>query len=134
MIDGEPWFVAKDVCDVLDIADPHASLRSLEDSEKGRYSMPTLGGDQSVAIISESGMYALVLHSRKPQAKPFRLWVTGEVLPAIRKTGTYISAIAANVPTTRREWLELALEQEKKIEEQHAKFLSTARPVLSMCP
>jgi prophage antirepressor-like protein len=88
-IDAEPWFVAKDLCDVLGVKNSRDALTRLDEDEKGVASTDTLGGNQDVAIVSESGMYALVLSSRKPEAKPFRKWITSEVLPAIRKHGKY---------------------------------------------
>ena len=87
VIDGEPWFVAKDVCDILGVQNVTQSMQQLEDFER---SMFNIGRQGNANIISESGFYALVLRSRKPIAKPFRLWVTQEVLPQIRKTGGYI--------------------------------------------
>ena len=87
--DGEPWFVAKDVCNALSIADSKSSLRFLEDEEKGVHSMHTLGGTQQVSIINESGLYSLILRSRKPEAKKFKKWVTAEVVPSVRKHGAY---------------------------------------------
>lgn len=87
VIDGEPWFVAKDVCDILGIQNVTQSMQQLEDFER---SMFNIGRQGEANIISESGFYTLVLRSRKPIAKPFRLWVTQEVLPQIRKTGGYI--------------------------------------------
>lgn len=88
IIDNEPWFVAKDVCNILGIANPTDALnKGLEDFERARFN---LGRQGEANIISESGFYTLVLRSRKPIAKPFRLWVTQEVLPQIRKTGGYI--------------------------------------------
>lgn len=87
-INSEPWFVAKDVCDILGIANPTDALnKGLEDFERTRFN---LGRQGEANIISESGFYTLVLRSRKPIAKPFRLWVTQEVLPQIRQTGGYI--------------------------------------------
>lgn len=87
-INNEPWFVAKDVCDILGITNPSDALnKGLEDFERARFN---LGRQGEANIISESGFYTLVLRSRKPIAKPFRLWVTQEVLPQIRKTGGYI--------------------------------------------
>lgn len=87
ILNGEPWFVAKDVCDVLKIQNPSDALnKQLEDFERARFN---LGRQGEANIISESGFYTLVLRSRKPIAKPFRIWVTSEVLPAIRKTGKY---------------------------------------------
>lgn len=86
---GEAWFIAKDVAAALGYSHvPHA-LRILDDDEKDVHIVDTRGGNQEMAIINESGVYALVLKSRKPEAKPFRKWVTSEVLPAIRKTGVY---------------------------------------------
>lgn len=89
-IDGEPWFVAKDVCAILEIADHHQAVASLDDDERGRYTVPTPSGKQRMAAVSESGLYSLIFRSRKPEAKLFRRWVTSEVLPSIRKTGSYI--------------------------------------------
>jgi len=89
IIDGEPHFIATDLCDVLDIRNSRDALARLDDDEKGVVTTDTLGGPQQVAAVNESGMYALVLTSRKPEAKAFKKWVTGTVLPAIRKTGSY---------------------------------------------
>lgn len=86
---GEPWFVAKDVCDVLGLAKHDTALNRLEDDEKGSHTMGTPGGVQNVSIVSESGFYALAFSSRKQEARDFRKWVTSEVLPTIRKTGAY---------------------------------------------
>lgn len=85
-IDGEPWFVAKDVCDILGVKNTTQSMQQLEDFERAMFN---IGRQGKANIISESGFYALVLRSRKPIAKPFRIWVTSEVLPSIRKTGSY---------------------------------------------
>lgn len=93
---GSPWFVAKDVCRVLEIVNHHDALASLDDDEKGVAITDPLstGGKQEVRTISESGLYSLIFRSRKPEARRFRKWVTGEVLPAIRKTGSYVSGPA----------------------------------------
>lgn len=91
-VDGEPWWVAADVAAVLQIARVHSAVRGLDDDEKGAHTMRTPGGDQQLSIISESGLYSLILRSRKPDAKRFRRWVTHEVLPAIRRTGRYQAA------------------------------------------
>lgn len=87
--DGEPWFVAADVCAALDHSDTSMAIRRLDDDEKGTSSVCTPGGSQQMTIINESGLYSLILTSRKPEAKRFKKWVTSEVLPAIRKTGRY---------------------------------------------
>jgi hypothetical protein len=87
--DGETWWVAKDVCDVLDITDSKQACDRLDTDERGRCSIPTPGGNQKVRAVNESGLYSLVLSSRKPQARAFKRWVCHEVLPAIRSTGSY---------------------------------------------
>lgn len=87
--DNEPWFVAKDVCDILEIGDVSSALRRLDDEDKGTDTIPTLGGNQQMAVVNESGLYNLIFTSRKDEAKQFKKWVTNEVLPSIRKTGVY---------------------------------------------
>ena len=87
--DGEPWFVAADVCRALELGEVHVAMRRLDDDEKGRCSIPTLGGEQEMTIVNEPGLYALVLGSRKPEAKAFKRWITHDVIPTIRKTGGY---------------------------------------------
>jgi prophage antirepressor-like protein len=87
--DDAPWFVAADVCAALSIENNRDAMSRLDDDEKGVGSIDTPGGAQVMTIVSESGLYSLVLGSRKPEAKPFKRWVTGEVLPAIRKSGRY---------------------------------------------
>lgn len=86
---GEPWFVAADVCRVLELTNSRMACEGLDDDEKGVSTTDTLGGPQKMTIISESGLYSLIFKSRKPEAKTFRKWVTSEVLPTIRKTGGY---------------------------------------------
>lgn len=88
ILNGDPWFVAKDVCDILGTTNPTMAMEGLEDFERAKFN---LGRQGEANIISESGFYTLVLRSRKPIAKPFRIWVTSEVLPAIRKTGKYVA-------------------------------------------
>ena len=89
-VDGEPWFVAKDILEMLDL--DRTALRKLDEDEKGVDTIHTPGGDQQVTTVSEAGFYKLVLKSRKPEAKAFQRWVTHEVLPAIRRTGGYMVA------------------------------------------
>lgn len=86
---GEPWFVAADVCAALSVGNSSDVMRRLDEDEKGVVSIDTLGGRQDVSVVNESGLYAVVMTSRKPEAKKFKKWVTSEVLPAIRKTGSY---------------------------------------------
>lgn len=89
VIKGESWWVATDVCRALGIDNSRQALARLEEDEKGVITNDTLGGQQEMAIISEPGLYALILTSRRPEAKRFKRWVTHEVLPTIRRTGTY---------------------------------------------
>lgn len=91
-INDETWFVASDVCKILQHGNPTVAMESLEDFEKAKLNLGLRGGKTN--IINESGFYTLVLRSRKPIAKPFRIWVTSEVLPQIRKTGGYIPVTA----------------------------------------
>lgn len=90
MIDNEPWFVAKDVCDILALTNSRKALASIEqEDKKGVTISDTPGGTQTMTAINESGLYHLIFKSRKPEAKEFKRWVTSEVLPSIRKTGSY---------------------------------------------
>ena len=89
--DGEPWFVAKDVCGILSLANPRSSMALLDADEKGVHTMDTPSGEQEMTVVSEAGLYSLILRSRKSEAKAFKRWVTHEVLPSIRKTGAYVS-------------------------------------------
>jgi prophage antirepressor-like protein len=91
LIDNEPWFVAQDTCKILDLIDVSMSLQKLDDDEKLTVKILQSGQRRDMRIVNESGLYALVLKSYKPQAKAFRKWITSEVLPQIRKTGIYQS-------------------------------------------
>lgn len=90
-LNGEPWFVLRDVCEVLGLGNSRMVADRLDEDEKGVSQIDTLGGVQNATIISESGLYNVILRSDKPEAKPFRKWVTSEVLPSIRKNGGYIA-------------------------------------------
>lgn len=114
--DGEPWFVASDVCRALGVSDVGQALDRLDHDERGGCNVPTPGGQQQVRVVSEAGLYSLILTSRKPEAKRFKRWVTHEVLPSIRKTGGYgrkladidhgVALVAAlNDPATLRQLL-----------------------------
>ena len=109
-VDEETWWVLKDVCDILSIASPHKVFERLDEDEKGWNQIPTLGGKQNMQIVNESGLYNVILRSDKPQAKPFRKWVTNEVLPSIRKTGGY------QLPQMSKE-LRAIIMQDQKIQE-----------------
>jgi len=97
---GDPWFVAKDVCEILDIQNASVERFSLDDDEIRKMYIPSLSNNYTV--ISESGLYTLIIRSNKPQAKPFRRWVTHEVIPTIRKTGRY--EVAPPAPAQRPEY------------------------------
>lgn len=109
-VDEETWWVLKDVCDILSIVSPHKVFERLDEDEKGWNQIPTLGGKQNMQIVNESGLYNVILRSDKPQAKPFRKWVTNEVLPSIRKTGGY------QLPQMSKE-LRAIIMQDQKIQE-----------------
>lgn len=121
--DGEPWFVAADVCRVLEIANSRDAVKDLEEDEKAviskvgnaDISVPNRG----LRIISESGLYALIFRSRKPQARAFRKWVTQEVLPAIRQTGAYYGPIedVEERDTARAKWLAMRDEVTRQLSE-----------------
>lgn len=98
LIDDQPWFVANDVSAALQYSEASAMTRHLDDDEKGLSIVQTLGGDQEMLVINESGLYSAVLRSRKAEAKRFKKWVTAEVLPAIRKHGLYEDAQGVMTP------------------------------------
>lgn len=102
VIDGEPWFVGKDVAEALGYERPTDTVRKrVDDEDRGISKMETPSGKQEMTIINESGLYTLVLGSKLDSAKRFKRWVTSEVLPAIRKTGSY------NKPMTEAEQIRL---------------------------
>lgn len=89
-IDGEPWFVGKDVAEALGFTNPRDAISThVFDEDKGVESIDTLGGKQKMTVVNESGLYALIFGSRLKSAQRFKRWVTSEVLPTIRKTGGY---------------------------------------------
>lgn len=119
--DGEPWFVAADVCRALEIANNRDALTRLEQDEKGVALTDTPGGTQEVTIVNEPGLYALVLGSRKPEAKAFKRWVTHEVIPSIRKHGMYatpttIEQMIADPANAIKVFSALKQEQERRKE------------------
>ena len=101
--DGEPMFVAKDVCTILGLGRQQDSTRYLDEDEKGECLVDTPSGAQKMVCVTEPGFYKLVMRSRKPEAKAFQRWVTHEVLPELRKRGSY------QVPMTREERVARAL-------------------------
>lgn len=91
MRNDEPYFVASDICKSLEIGNSSDAISRLDEDEKGVASIDTPGGEQIMAIVSESGLYSLILGSRKPGAKRFKRWITHEVIPSIRKYGAYMT-------------------------------------------
>lgn len=95
IIDGKPFFVGKDVADILGYSNPLKALRDhVGDEDKGVNEMVTPGGIQQIVLINESGLYSLILRSQLPKAKQFKRWVTHEVLPALRKHGAEAEAVS----------------------------------------
>ena len=106
MIKDEPWFMAKDVCEILGLNNVSQALTQLDADEKhGIITNDVTGRNQEIRFVNESGMYALIFQSRKPQARAFRKWVTGEVLPSLRKYGYYVDP-GAQLTDEQREELE----------------------------
>lgn len=128
VIDGEPWFVLADLCSVLDIANARNVATRLAGDQKDVHPMDTPGGRQNATIVNESGMYEVVIRSDKPETIAFRRWITGIVLPEIRKTGTYGHAPA--LPMSEDEIVLHALTiQGRKIKELTAKVAEDAPKV-----
>lgn len=107
---NEPWFVAKDVCEVLEYKDTEVALRKLEDDEKMIRKIYVSSKMRDVYLVNESGLYSLVFRSNKPESKIFKKWVTGEVLPAVRKHGVYASQETLNKMLTSPDFAIQALE------------------------
>lgn len=101
-VEGELMFVAKDVCDCLEITKHRDAISRLDSDERGSVKLDTPGGKQDIAAINEYGLYNLVLSSRKPEAKEFKRWITHDVIPAIRKTGSYSMLIPQTLPEALR--------------------------------
>ena len=121
MRDGAPWWVAQDVAFLLGYRDAHNAMRILFDDEKDTHKVSTPGGEQNMTIVSESGLFALILRSNRPEAQTFRKWVTSEVLPEIRRTGAYQSSGLQEIPKSYSEALRaLADEVEEKSQLQLA--------------
>ncbi|HDR7616990.1 TPA: phage antirepressor [Bacillus mycoides] len=132
VVQGEDvWFVAKDICDVLEIKNHRTSISILDDDEKGVHSMDTLGGTQQLQTINESGLYSLVLRSRKPQAKAFKKWVTSEVLPSIRKHGAYMTDRVLEQAVTNPDF---AIGLLTKLKEEKEKLAAAQQQIVQQQP
>lgn len=115
--DGQPWWIAKDVCEILELSNPTVAIAELEEDERAKYS---LGRQGEANIINEPGLYSLVLRSRKPEAKAFKRWITHEVIPAIRKHGGYLTPqkveeVLLNPDTIIRLATDLKAERERRL-------------------
>lgn len=118
VVDGEPWWVGRDVCAVLGIDDARKSVNLLDQDERNTIPVTdAIGRKQETLVVNEPGLYSLILRSRKPEAKAFKRWVTHEVLPQIRKTGGY------GLPQSFSEALQLAADQARRIEQQERELL-----------
>lgn len=121
--DNEPWFVAKDVCDCLEHTNTTMALQRLDDDERSKLN---LGRQGEANVVNEYGLYSLVMSSRKPEAKEFKRWITHEVLPALRRTGSYSLNIPRTLPEALRAYAD-EVEQHNKtkalVEAQRPKVL-----------
>lgn len=115
-IDGNSWFVASDVAQVLGYSATAALTRRLDDDDKGVRDLHTPGGKQSMAVISEPGLFAAILGSQVPGAKAFKRWITHEVLPEIRRTGTYAASSAHQLPQSFAEALRQLADASEQLE------------------
>lgn len=120
-VNGEPWLVLSDVCKVLELSNPSMVAKKLDDDERTKFD---LGRQGETTIINESGLYTVILRSDKPQAKPFRKWVTSEVLPSIRKHGAYMTDQALEKALTNPDFL-IELATQLKAEQEQRRRLET---------
>ncbi|MFE9422412.1 Bro-N domain-containing protein [Kitasatospora sp. NPDC006697] len=124
MINGDPWWVARDVCAVLEISNPrHVLWKTLEEDEKAVVIGDTPGGDQQLSIVNEPGLYSLVLRSRKPKARAFKRWLTHEVIPAIRRTGRYVPSEPPRTEWSQALVAEVAGQAVERMERRHQELL-----------
>lgn len=132
VVQGEDvWFVAKDVCDVLGINKQRDAYSRLDEDERGSVLVDTLGGQQNMNAINESGLYSLILRSRKPQAKAFKKWVTSEVLPSIRKHGAYMTDQVLEQAVTNPDF---AIGLLTKLKEEKEKLAAAQQQIVQQQP
>jgi anti-repressor protein len=120
-LEGEPWFIAVDVAAILGLGNGRSSLALLDEDEKGVHTMDTLGGAQQLAIVSEPGLYSMMLRSRRAEAKAFKRWITHEVVPSIRRTGSYFVAQIG-----RRELAEMIIAEADRADAAEARVAELA--------
>lgn len=126
-INGEPWFVAKDVCAVLGIANSRMAVARVDaDGVSTADVIDSLGRTQAASVVNESGLYDLVLESRAPQARSFRRWITAEVIPSIRRTGSYSVASTAPVLPSPRELAALVIAEADRADAAEARVAELA--------
>lgn len=132
LVDSQPQFVARDVCNAIDLTNLSMALSRLDDDEKGVSQIDTPGGTQQMATLTESGLYSLVLRSDKKEAAKFRRWVTHKVLPEIRRTGSYSHHPAApqQLPS-KKELAQWVVEAEERAEAAEAKVAELEPPATS---
>lgn len=134
--DGEPWFVLKDVCQILRLGTPARVAERLDSDEKGVSQIHTPGGMQDATIINESGLYSVILRSDKPEAKPFRKWVTSEVLPSIRRHGIYAADTQPKAMTDYQQMMaqtrqhNIAIQKARLLNQIASEYEGTYRQVL----
>lgn len=121
-INNEPWFVAKDICDILALESVTKALLRVPETHKGVNSIQTLGGIQQMNTVDESGLYRLILRSDKPEAEPFMEWVTAEVLPSIRRTGSYGLAVGGDMVPVNRQYFE-SLQENNSLLSENSRLL-----------
>lgn len=131
--DGETWWVLKDVCNVLGLAEPHRVATRLDEDDRTQMTVTdSLGRNQDTIVINESGLYAVILRSDKPEAKPFKRWVTHKVLPSIRKTGAYMAKGYQQKSSSLGEFVKLMKETRIIMERAGAQYTDIAQTVYEM--
>jgi len=128
---GAPLFIAKEVCEHLDITDTSMATKNLDEDEKLIQTLFVSGQNRRLTLITESGLYSLVIRSNKPESKKFKKWITSEVLPSIRTTGTYSIEPQFKIPQTFSEALKLAGEQAEMIKQQQLLISEQAPKVIA---
>lgn len=127
MNNGEPWFVARDVCEVLGHSDTSMAIRRLDEDEKLTQTMFVSGQNREVWLVNEAGLYSLILTSRKSEAKVFKRWITHEVIPSIRKTGAYAVEHNKVIPLSERQALIQSLKLTAELAEEMDEVKSIAQ-------
>lgn len=130
-MNGEPWFVLKDVCEVLGLTDTGRTAERLDPDELTRTTLVSGGQNREMFVINEAGLYNVILRSDKPEAKPFRKWVTSEVLPSIRKHGAYMTPEALQAAILNPDTL-IQLCQQIKAEQDKNAVLTAANSQLTV--